>query len=128
MKARYIGDGTDDSPRRVRYCGLAFPRGTFVDVSGLDEARVAKLAGNASFEVSDKALTKAEAASAATVADEPAVSVTGPDPAATKGDILDQLEALAQRHADKDVSWDAAASAKDLAARLEALKFELGDD
>lgn len=49
--ATYIGTADDRETELVKVFGLEFPKGEAVDVSGLTDARLAKLRGNGTFAV-----------------------------------------------------------------------------
>jgi hypothetical protein len=138
MKARYI-DVDEGSPRRVRFAGKSFPLGVFIDVSDLDEKVQAKLGGNPTFEVSDEPLNAADEAAlaAADTAFSPARANPfdqdgdgqpgGPVESAEKDQLLDELDALAQKHPDA-VKFDRRWGVRKLREALEAAKFEVGDE
>lgn len=129
MKARFIGDPRDDfsGPKTIPLFGRTFPKGRFVTIEGDDAEKViGKLQANDHFEVGEGE-GEAPAAVAAEVAEAgpPAVSKTGGS--RSKEAVVADLDALALKHPGK-VEYDARLGAPKLAAILEELKFELGED
>lgn len=138
MKARFIGDPLDDhsGPRTLRLFGLTFQKGVWASIpSELDR----KISGNSHFEtaaddadVTDATVDEIEGRQSASDPldqdgdGEPGGSTSSPE----KDAIIAQLEAIAQRGAEKgvEVKFDRRWGVPKLQAALEAAEFEVGED
>lgn len=126
MKARYLGNPSpeDDGPRRVGFAGKTFPRSLFVDVTDVPAGLLAKLQANPFFEVSEDALTGAEA-KALEELEVPPEPVAAPAAGNDKASLIVALEAIKAKHPETvfDPKW----GVPKLKSALEEARF-LHDD
>lgn len=133
MKAKFLGDPNDDfsGPKTIRLFGRQFPQGRFVTVEKIGtetdkdvERILGKLSGNAHFEVAEGEGEPAEVAARDPLDHDGNGRRGGSIP---KKEVVAALEALAEKHPGQ-VSFDPTLSGPKLAALLEELRFELGED
>lgn len=139
MKARFTGDPLDNNsgPRTISLFGTTFQKGRWATIPDGYEG---KIAGNSHFEVADDNADVTDA----TVDEIEAAGETAPSPLDHDGDgedggstsspekdnLIAQLEALAERGAEKgvDVKFDRRWGVPRLQAAIEAAEFEIGED
>lgn len=127
MKAKFIGDPSDDfsGPKALTLFGRVFPKDRFVTIDGDDAEKVlAKLQANNHFEVGEGEAPVAEPAQISPLDHD---RNGKPGGSRSKEAVVADLDALALKHPGK-VEYDARLGAPKLAAILEELKFELGED